>query len=182
MKTSRRKHGTQIHTLESIVPKPITPTCPTCNYDLTGLIEQGSSATCPECGHVVDFETTLPRPWFIESTKKPILIATIPPSAMFTMIIILGEWAINSNRYLLLDQLPSFTFCIGLTPIWFFAIALTTAITIKCWKGPPGPNSPTKAFAKVMAVSTIWFAPVFFLYLALRLIEFILPHLGLSGH
>jgi len=25
------------------------PTCPACNYDLTGLIDQGASATCPEC-------------------------------------------------------------------------------------------------------------------------------------
>ncbi|PCI09177.1 hypothetical protein COB72_06865 [bacterium] len=159
-----------------------TPTCPTCNYDLTGLIKQGSSATCPECGHAVHFESTLPRPWFIESTKKPILIATIPPAAMFTVIITLGEWAINSNRSLLLNQLPSFIFCIGLTLFWFFAVALTTAIIIKRWKGPPGQNSPTKAFAKVMAVSTICFAPVFILYLAFRMIEFILPHLGLSGH
>ena len=62
MKTSRRKHGTQIHTLESIVPKPITPTCPTCNYDLTGLINQGSSATCPECNtHTTYLQAIAPR-------------------------------------------------------------------------------------------------------------------------
>ncbi len=30
------------------------PTCPTCGYDLAGIIREDGTATCPECGSVSD--------------------------------------------------------------------------------------------------------------------------------
>ena len=36
--------------------KPITPTCPNCGYDLTGLLEPHASVQCPECSERTTFQ------------------------------------------------------------------------------------------------------------------------------
>jgi hypothetical protein len=39
-----------------------TPTCPTCGYDLVGIIAEEESVHCPECGRTVSYQHAIEHP------------------------------------------------------------------------------------------------------------------------
>lgn len=39
-------------------PNTAFPACPSCGYDLTGIIREDNTATCPECGEELDIIPT----------------------------------------------------------------------------------------------------------------------------
>lgn len=67
-----------------------TPTCPSCGYDLSGLLEPGGSCTCPECSTKTTYETATTRKPPTPTVKiATIYILAIPSSwAVFSMALL----------------------------------------------------------------------------------------------
>ena len=64
------------------------PKCSSCDYDLTGLIKQGSSTTCPECGHITNYNSYFTRfSW--EKTHTFFAIRFMLPSTIVPILAIL---------------------------------------------------------------------------------------------
>lgn len=64
------------------------PTCPTCNYDLTGIIRDDNFATCPECGTTSTNLQAMYRKPPTPTIKRALIFLLVVPS-----LISLGTWA-----------------------------------------------------------------------------------------
>ncbi len=75
------------------------PTCPTCGYDLAGIIREDNTVTCPECGEAINqiskqrttywisFERALLIPFLITTTCWIILPGVSPVDTAFARTI-----------------------------------------------------------------------------------------------
>jgi hypothetical protein len=62
------------------------PICPNCRYDLTGLIEEGASANCPECNIISTFESASLRLSRSKSIRRAVVL-------LFVVPIIVATWS-----------------------------------------------------------------------------------------
>ena len=101
---------------------PTTPTCLNCNYDLTGLIEQGSSAACPECNASTTFaQATAPKMYTPTLKQALVWILAVPSGLM----IFANAWLFVGGRSVVavLAMLPALVITLFLpiyTPILLY--------------------------------------------------------------
>lgn len=61
---------------------PAEPRCPSCKYDLTGIVHEHEPISCPECGETFDPANPFGlKPW--PSTLRLALILTLPTTIAF---------------------------------------------------------------------------------------------------
>jgi predicted RNA-binding Zn-ribbon protein involved in translation (DUF1610 family) len=105
---------------------PTQPTCPSCGYDLSGLVEPHSSYTCPECSTETSYEKATTRKPPTQTIKLALIFVLAIPSAwgIFSWALLyLGAMLDGAELILILSPL-----CITSIPI------LSIVLLILDWK------------------------------------------------
>lgn len=141
------------------------PACPKCYYDLSGSPTQNERYHCPECGQPTRIELAYVRPSYILSTKKPILIGSVPPVALLVLLII--PPFLFGPKDFRATYTDIFVHVAPITVIWPFIVAVSYAYKINRYKGPDRKLGPYSAFL------ILWLSASGILSIALSLIMLI---------
>ena len=105
--------------------KPTKPICPNCGYDLSGLIEPETTATCPECSTESSYQaaTEMHSRW---NAIKWVLILlwAIPMSITAYSFAIYTQWSYEDDLLFVIGFVP-----LGLAH--YYMIAITAMLVYK---------------------------------------------------